>query len=191
MTMPGGNGGRTDPKIGLALAGGGPAGAIYEIGALRALDEAIDGIDFNNLHVYVGVSAGAFICSNLANDISPKQMCRAIVKHEPGEHPFVPETFYAVATGELLRRTAAVPGLLGQGIWSFLKDPLDKGLFGSLMLMGRALPTGLFDNRHLGEYLARIFSLKNRTNDFRQLEQEPDYRGGGSGFGTGCAFWSR
>jgi predicted acylesterase/phospholipase RssA len=171
MTMPGGNGGRTDPKIGLALAGGGPAGAIYEIGALRALDEAIDGIDFNNLHVYVGVSAGAFICSNLANDISPKQMCRAIVKHEPGEHPFVPETFYAVATGELLRRTAAVPGLLGQGIWSFLKDPLDKGLFGSLMLMGRALPTGLFDNRHLGEYLARIFSLKNRTNDFRQLEK--------------------
>ncbi len=26
--------------VGLALAGGGPAGAIYELGALRALEEA-------------------------------------------------------------------------------------------------------------------------------------------------------
>ena len=29
-------------KIGLALAGGGPGGAVYEIGALRALEEAIE-----------------------------------------------------------------------------------------------------------------------------------------------------
>ena len=171
MTRPEDNGGKADRKIGLALAGGGPAGAIYEIGALRALDEAVDGIDFNDLHVYVGVSAGAFICSNLANNISPTQMCRAIVKHEPGEHPFVPETFYALATGEFIRRSAAVPRLLGQSLWTFLKDPLDKGFFGSLMLMGRALPTGVFDNRHLGEYLERIFSLKDRTDDFRQLDK--------------------
>lgn len=170
MTTPS-NGGQTQSKIGLALAGGGPAGAIYEIGALRALDEAIDGIDFNNLHVYVGVSAGAFISSNLANDISPAQMCRAIVKHEPGEHPFVPETFYALATGELLKRTASVPRLLGQGVWSFLTDPSYRGWFGSLMFMGRALPIGIFDNRHLGEYLERIFALKDRTNDFRRLDK--------------------
>ena len=45
-------------RIGLALAGGGPEGAVYEIGALRALEEALDGIDFNDLDVYVGVSAG-------------------------------------------------------------------------------------------------------------------------------------
>ena len=158
-------------KIGLALAGGGPAGAIYEIGALRALDEAVGGIDFNSLQVYVGVSAGAFICANLANNITPTQMCRAIVKHEAGEHPFVPDTFYALATGEILRRAASVPRLFGMGLWSFLKDPLDKGLIGSMMLMGRALPTGVFDNRHLGEYLERIFTLKDRTNDFRELQR--------------------
>ena len=33
------------PRIGLALGGGGPLGGIYEIGALRALDEALDGLD--------------------------------------------------------------------------------------------------------------------------------------------------
>ncbi|MEH6563001.1 MAG: patatin-like phospholipase family protein, partial [Marinobacter sp.] len=49
------------PRIGLALGGGGPLGGIYEIGALRALDEALDGLDFNNLDVYVGVNTGSFV----------------------------------------------------------------------------------------------------------------------------------
>ena len=43
------------PRIGLALAGGGPLGAIYEIGALCALEEAVVSLDFNALDGYVGV----------------------------------------------------------------------------------------------------------------------------------------
>jgi hypothetical protein len=46
------------PRVGLALAGGGPLGGIYEIGALLALAESLDGIDLNELDVYVGVSSG-------------------------------------------------------------------------------------------------------------------------------------
>jgi predicted acylesterase/phospholipase RssA len=68
------------PKIALALAGGGPGGAVYEIGALRALDEAVEGLDLNQVGMYVGVSAGAFISACLANQLTPAQMCRAIVK---------------------------------------------------------------------------------------------------------------
>ena len=40
---------RSAPRIGLALAGGGPLGAIYEIGALCALDEALAGLDLTQL----------------------------------------------------------------------------------------------------------------------------------------------
>ncbi|MDH3841727.1 MAG: patatin-like phospholipase family protein, partial [Chromatiales bacterium] len=57
-------------KIGLAVAGGGPLGAIYELGTLHALDEALEGVDFTDLHAYVGVSSGAIIASSLANGIS-------------------------------------------------------------------------------------------------------------------------
>jgi NTE family protein len=39
------------PRVGLALAGGGPLGGIYEIGALLALAESLDGIDLNELDV--------------------------------------------------------------------------------------------------------------------------------------------
>ncbi|MEO8386343.1 MAG: hypothetical protein ABI583_13930, partial [Betaproteobacteria bacterium] len=35
-------------KIGLALAGGGPLGAMYEIGVLMALDEALEGLNLND-----------------------------------------------------------------------------------------------------------------------------------------------
>ena len=60
---------RESCRTGLAVAGGGPVGAIYELGALRALDESIDGLRLHELDVYVGVSAGAFIAASLANRI--------------------------------------------------------------------------------------------------------------------------
>ena len=53
-------------RIGLALAGGGPLGAIYEIGALCALDEALVGLELTQLSGYVGVSAGGFVAAGLA-----------------------------------------------------------------------------------------------------------------------------
>ena len=43
-------------RFGLALAGGGPLGAFYEVGALHALAEACDGLDLNDLDMYTGVS---------------------------------------------------------------------------------------------------------------------------------------
>ena len=49
----------TPKKIGLACAGGGIEGCIYEIGALCALDEVIEGAEAHRLDIYVGVSAGA------------------------------------------------------------------------------------------------------------------------------------
>ena len=161
--------GQADPTIGLALAGGGPEGAIYEIGALRALEEALVGSNFNDLDIYVGVSAGAFIGANLANGLTTAQMCRAIVKHEPGEHPFTSEIFFRPAVGELLRRGASLPRLLAEAIFDHLKNPRDSSLLDSLTRLGRALPVGIFDNDPIRRYLQKIYGLKGRTDDFREL----------------------
>ena len=67
----------SQPRIGLALAGGGPLGAIYEVGALCALEEAIEGLDFTACDGYIGVSAGGFIAAGLANGMTPRQLCAA------------------------------------------------------------------------------------------------------------------
>ncbi len=157
------------PKIGLALAGGGPEGAIYEIGVLRALDEALEGVDFTDLHVYVGVSSGAFINANLANDITTAQMCRAIVSQEPGEHPFVPETFLTPAVKELRKRSRMIPRLLADGLRDYVANFRQRTLFDTLFGLSRALPVAVFDNEPIREYLEKIYNMKGRTDDFRRL----------------------
>jgi NTE family protein len=56
--------GKAPPRVGLALAGGGPLGAIYEIGALCALEEAsCRRAGPERLDGYVGVSAGGFVAA--------------------------------------------------------------------------------------------------------------------------------
>ncbi len=165
--------GRTSSaRIGLALAGGGPAGSIYEIGAVRALDEAIEGIDFNDLDIYVGVSAGAFISSCLANNLSTAQLCRAIVKDEPGEHPFVPENFLAPAVGQFVKSGMKVPGLLVHAFWDMVRKPADTNFFTPMTRLSRALPVGIFNNEPVRAYLAKIFSMHGRTDDFRKLRRK-------------------
>lgn len=161
---------RRPPRIALALAGGGPEGAVWEIGALRALDEALEGLDLNALDAYVGVSAGAFLAANLANGLTPAQMCRAIVKHEPGEHPFTPEIFFTPAFGELLQRGLSVPGLLVDSLLEFAKNPADLSLLDSMTRLARALPVGIFANEPIRQYLRAIYTMKGRHDDFRQLD---------------------
>lgn len=160
------------PAIGLAMAGGGPQGAIHEIGAVMALHDAIEGLDLNNLEIYVGVSAGAFVAACLANKLTPAQMVRAIVKTEPGEHPFVPETFLTPALAEYFRSGFRVPKVFLESLWTYLQRKDDMTLVESLTRLARALPVGLFKNEPLREYLERIYSIKGRTDDFRELESQ-------------------
>jgi predicted acylesterase/phospholipase RssA len=164
-----GTGAGAGPRIALALAGGAPEGAIYEIGALRALDEACDGLDLNHLFIYVGVSSGAFLTACLANDLTTAQMCRAIVSHEPGEHPFVPETFLTPSLRHLWRGGRTAPRLLGEALWEYATKSGERNLLASLTRIGRALPVALFDNEPIRAYLEKIYSLKSRTDDFRRL----------------------
>jgi predicted acylesterase/phospholipase RssA len=163
---------RSQKAIGLALAGGGPAGSIYEIGALRALDESLDGIDFNDIPVYVGVSAGAFLASCLANGIATDQLCRAIVKQDPGEHPFVPENFLSPAVVQFARGGLKLPRLFLEAVWEHAQHPGDASLLESLTRLSRALPVGLFRNEPIRTYLNKVFSRPGRTDDFRELRNK-------------------
>ena len=99
------------PKIGLALAGGGPLGAVYELGTLSALAEALEGVDFNALEVYVGVSAGGFIAAGLANGLPPRKLAAMFVESETSDEPLSPSMLlkpafreYAQASGLGARR---------------------------------------------------------------------------------------
>ncbi len=162
--------GRNDSpsKIGLALAGGGPEGAIYEIGALRALDEALEGIDFTDIPIYVGVSAGAFIGACLANGLTPGHLTRAIVSHLPYGNPIHARTFFTPTFAEYLRRGLKTPALLLDAVWDYATHW--DAVLQSLSRLGGAVPVALFDNEPIRRYLHTIFQLPGRTDDFRQLK---------------------
>jgi len=164
--------GMTRPRTGLALAGGGPLGAVYELGTLAALEEALEGIDLTALDVYVGVSAGGFIAAGLANGVTPAEMCRMFVDSDSHEAPFDPAVLLRPAFREYALRAASVPPLLLGAFWSYLTDPVGRGIYGALQRLGRAIPTGVFDNRGIERFLRRAFSVPGRTNDFRELRRE-------------------
>ena len=161
---------------------------MYEIGALRALEEALDGIDFNDLDIYVGVSAGSFIAACLANGLTTTQLVRAIVKHEPGQHPFVPKIFFTPAYGEVAKRALMVPGLLARALWGAALRPGDLTLRESLVRLAEALPVGIFDNEPIRRFLARVFSVRGRSDDFRRLRRRLIVVGADLGSGRAIRF---
>jgi predicted acylesterase/phospholipase RssA len=159
-------------RLGLALAGGGPLGAIYEIGALAALDEVLVGANLCSCDVYVGVSAGAFIAAGLANGMTPADMYRSFIESEMADDPFEPELLLRPALGEYLHRLATTPSLLRHALDRYFEAPFSRGFFESFQQLGRALPTGVFDSSGMGDYLRALYSAPGRSNDFRELTRK-------------------
>src|SRR5437868_15521057 len=87
---------RRRSKTALVLGGGGFTGAVYEIGALRALDLLSVNRTVNQFDVYVGTSAGAFVASLAANGVTPEEMMRVVNQQ-------VPTPFRDIDLGTLLR----------------------------------------------------------------------------------------
>ena len=164
-------------KIALALAGGGPLGAIYEIGALCALEDSLTGIDFNRLDHYVGVSAGGFIAASLANGITPRELCTSFIENDTTNEKtaqditadsFDPSWLMAPAYSEFSRRGIMLPGLLMSALWRLSVGR--RSFTHALERLGAALPTGIFSSDPIDTQLTKLFSRPGRTNDFRKLK---------------------
>jgi predicted acylesterase/phospholipase RssA len=157
------------PRIALALAGGGPLGAIYEVGAMCALEESLLGLDFTRLQHYVGVSAGAFIAASMANGMTPRQLCASFIENGSATtDAFEPSWLMEPAYAEFWRRGLRLPGLLSGALWQLAIRR--KSLMRTLEMLAPALPTGAFSNHQVHAQLARLFSAPGRSNDFRQLK---------------------
>lgn len=161
---------RSAPRIGLALAGGGPLGAIYEVGALCALEESIQGLDFSACEGYIGVSSGGIISACLANGLSPRELVAGFIENSspPPDH-FDPSVILHANWSEYGARLRRLPKLLGEAAWLVLVER--RSLLGALETLGQALPTGLLTSDALAAQLKAMFSLPGRSDDFRELER--------------------
>jgi NTE family protein len=158
-------------RTGLALAGGGPLGAFYEVGCLHAIEEACDGLRLTELDMYVGVSSGAMIAAGLVNGFDTADMGVVFIHNASAEYPVTPGLFLQPAFAEYSRRLAGVPGLIASVALEYLSDP-GKDWAEMLDPLGRLMPTGIFDNRPFERFLAHLFTTGGRTNDFRKLRAQ-------------------
>jgi predicted acylesterase/phospholipase RssA len=159
-------------KFGLALAGGGPLGGFYELGALCALEDHIEDISMNDLDIYVGVSSGAFLAAGLANGISLRKMVQIFIHDKQSLTPFNPDHFLQPAYRDYIVNLAKSPGLLTKTLLKWAKNPLKTGVVDLLESLGTALPTGVFNNKKLEHFLKTVLTEHGQSNDFRQLDKQ-------------------
>lgn len=157
------------PPVGIALAGGGPLGSIYEVGALVALDEALTGLRLTDCSVFVGVSSGAFFAAGLANGLSPRAMHRMFIESDQNDDPFEPEVLLRPAYREYGRGLAALPRLLSSGLADYVRGGRKRRVAASFQRLAQALPAGIFDSAPLQAYLGRLAKARGFPDDFRKL----------------------
>jgi len=164
---------RKRSKTALVLGGGGFTGAVYEIGALRALDLLSVNRTVNQFDVYVGTSAGSFVAALTANGVTPEEMMRVVNQQ-------VPTPFRDIDVGTVLR-----PNLLEwakKGALLPLRTALVlrqiAGHLGSVSIMdlllglGEGLPSGFYSGAGIERYIREVLSDPDRSDDFRYLESE-------------------
>lgn len=159
-------------KFGLALAGGGPLGGFYELGALSAIEDHIIDFKTHDLDVYVGVSSGAFLAAGLANSIDLRQMLKIFVFGQKSGTPFNPDHFLQPAYRDYFINLAKSPALLSKTMLKWAKNPLKMGIVDLLESIGSALPTGIFNNKKLEQFLKTVLLNYGKTNDFRDLDKQ-------------------
>ncbi len=160
-------------KTALVLGGGGFTGAVYEIGALRALDLLSVNRTVNQFDVYVGTSAGSFVGALTANGITPEEMMRVVNRQ-------VPTPFRDIDVGTVMRLNllgfARTGAMLPWRVAKLARElaPQWRSVSAMDIVLGLAedLPSGLYSGAGLEHYVREVLSDPDRTDDFRALETE-------------------
>jgi NTE family protein len=156
-------------KTGLAIAGGGPVGAIYELGTLRAFDESINGLKLHELDVYVGVSSGALIAASLANGITTMEMCRIFMGQEYASLRFDPQRLMRPAYREYFQRASMLPAILTDSLLHIVRHPGKSNISELIGELGRVVPSGIFNNETIHHFLEEVFKITGHGDQFDDL----------------------
>lgn len=158
-------------KTALVLAGGGLTGAVYEIGALRAIDDLLVDRTVNDFDIYVGTSAGALVATMLASGVSPGLMLDVMTGNHPRLPAVRPNDLFSVRPDELLRSGLKLPRRALVAWSRYLKRHGDSTLWDLLWVGLEALPAGLYESSGIEQYVRRVMKIGGYSNHFSGLER--------------------
>ena len=157
-------------RRGLVCAGGGITGAIYEIGVLAALEERLDGFSLTECDVFVGVSAGSYVGTLVANGVSPSVLFRNAT--HPRASDLDQLSLFRPNLGEIASRIFSAPVTLADSIRDFYQNRREATVTDLVASLAGLLPSGFFLLDGLEAWLSEWLSQPDRTNDFRALEKK-------------------
>ncbi len=157
-------------RRGLVCAGGGVTGAIYEIGVLAALEERLDGFSLTDCDIFVGVSAGSYVGTLVANGVSPSVLFRNVT------HPRASDldrlSLFRPNVREMFSRLVAAPLTLAKSVRNFRRNRREMTITDVVASFAGLLPSGFFLLDGLESWLSEWLSEPGRTNDFRKLRKK-------------------
>ncbi|HEX4944602.1 MAG TPA: patatin-like phospholipase family protein, partial [Usitatibacteraceae bacterium] len=111
----------------------------------------------------------SFLAAALANGIPISEIYGIFIEGEGAKGALTPEVFMRPAFREYLQRARTVPPILVRSLWQYMRQPFSRGALESFAALGRAIPTGVFDNDTIHRHLHAVFTQPGRTDDFREL----------------------
>jgi len=159
-------------KTALVLGGGGFTGAVYEIGALRALDLLSVNRSVCDFDVYVGTSAGSFVASMVANGVTPEEMMRVLDRQAPVPFPEIAlGTLLSFNVRELATKAALFPWRMAKLARTLVAHVGQVSALDVVLGLAEGLPAGLYSGSGIESYVRRVLDHPERTDDFRRLER--------------------
>jgi predicted acylesterase/phospholipase RssA len=161
-------------KIALCLPGGGASGAIFQIGALAALEDALEGADVGGFALYVGSSGGASVAAALAGGLPIQRIYRAFL--DPADVYFGLERKHLLRfdLGEWRRVVPHLIGALGEGATGLFARgsvPPPSALWDKLDKLAEALPAGIFTLDAYERLLEEFFIRRGVPNSFFSMKR--------------------
>ena len=159
----------------MVCGGGGITGGVFEVGVLRALDQALGGGVVHALDIYAGASAGSIVATLLAAGLPPADMHRLIVAGARNRWKLPAlsrKNIYGIDLGVWLAAAALLPAKVVSG---FVRGVLPgegtrpaDAVFDAI----KWIPSGIFTNRPLGRYVDRVLRAVGKGTAFEDLDAE-------------------
>lgn len=164
---------RAGRRVVVYLPGGGITGALYQLGALAALEDEIQGFRANALSGYVAVGSGAAIAAALAGGLEVQRIYRGLL--DPGDTFFPLERRHVVRVdlGEWRRTFGAAIGALRRALANASSRPVETAVdpWHEIDRFQDVLPAGIFSLEQFEHFLESVFERRSIPTTFRALSR--------------------
>lgn len=161
--------------IALFLPGGGAAGAMYQIAALAALEDAVEGLNANQFDLFIGASSGASVAAALAGGREVRRIYRALLDPADAYFPLERKHILKMDMSEWGRASATVFSALRKGVSSALsRSPAQSpmALWEELDRLYDSLPAGFFSLDRYERFFADRLARRGVPNSFTALPRQ-------------------